>query len=114
ASSQGTTHHTPVARTDHNNLITDADRENYGDELIDLARRAGREAVAPELDTLRAENERLQQRVQVTSRKELFAQMDSRLPDWRAINHDTRFKMWLRLPNIYTGKLRGEMLTEAV
>lgn len=98
----------------HESLITDADRENYGDELIDLARRAGREAIAPELEHLRAENQRLTQRVQSTSKRELFATLDQHLPTWRQINTNQHFKMWLRLPNVYTGQLRGNMLKAAV
>jgi chemotaxis protein histidine kinase CheA len=99
---------------DHGNLITDADRENYGEELIDLARRAARESVTPELDQLRQENQRLTQRVQNTGRRELFATMDGAVPNWRQINVSTQFKTWLRLPNVYTGQLRGKMLNDAV
>lgn len=105
----------PTARgQDHGNLITDQDRESYGEELIDLARRAGREAVAPELDALRAENARLTQRVQTTGKRELFERMDREIPTWRSVNKDTRFLAWLRLPNVYTGQLRGNMLKAAV
>lgn len=107
--------HQPALRgQDHGNLITDADRENYGDELIDLARRAARESVTPELDQLRQENQRLTQRVQNTGRRELFATMDGAVPNWRQINVSTQFKTWLRLPNVYTGQLRGNMLKAAV
>jgi hypothetical protein len=98
----------------HEKLITDQDRTDYGDELIDLARRAGREAVAPELAALKAENARLTSLVQSTTKRELFTSLDAKLPQWRAINKDTRFKSWLRLPNIYTGEVRSEMLNRAV
>lgn len=104
----------PQRGQDHGNLITDQDRESYGEELIDLARRAGREAVGPELEALRAENARLTQRVQTTGKRELFERMDRDIPNWRAINKDTRFLAWLRLPNVYTGQLRGNMLKAAV
>lgn len=113
---QGTqpTQQTRQAPTNHNNLITEEDRANYGDELIDLARRAAQSAVSPELERLRADNAQLTQRVQNTGKRELFATLDQNLPSWRQINQDNRFKAWLRLPNIYTGDLRGNMLKAAV
>lgn len=99
---------------DHGNLITDADRENYGDELIDLARRAARETVTPELEALREQNKSLQQRVQNTGKRELFATLDRAISNWRQINTSTQFKSWLRLPNVYTGTIRGKVLNDAV
>lgn len=99
---------------DHGNLITDADREGFGDELIDLARRAARDAVSPELQRLQQENERLTQRVQTTGKRELFSTLDGEVPTWRQINKLPAFINWLRLPNIYTGALRGNMLKAAV
>jgi hypothetical protein len=106
---------TPTAtHQDHGNLITDEDRANYGDELIDLARRSALSAVTPELEQLRAENQRLTARVQTTSKRELFATLDGAVPNWRAINVSPEFKLWLRLPNIYTNQLRGKMLKDAV
>lgn len=98
----------------HNNLITEEDRASYGDDLLDVMRRTAQATVAPELEALRGENARLTQRVQNTGRRELFATLDQSLPNWRVINQDTRFKAWLRLPNIYTGDLRGNMLKAAV
>lgn len=102
------------APRDHGNLITDEDRANYGDELIDLASRAARAAVTPELEQLRAENQRLTQRVTHTGKKELFSVLDRGLPNWRQINTSVQFKAWLRLPNVYTGQVRQQMLNAAV
>lgn len=96
------------------NLVTEEDREGFGDEIIDLAKRAAREALTPEIEQLRQENQRLTQRVQHTGKRELFATLDGAIPDWRAINKSPQFLTWLRLPNIYTGQLRGNMLKAAV
>lgn len=98
----------------HNNLITDEDRSNYGDELLDLTRRAALAAVAPELQQLRADNQRLTQQVSTTSKRELFSALDVAIPNWRVINKSVQFKSWLALPNIYTQQARGKMLNEAV
>lgn len=104
----------PQSQPAHNNLITDEDRANYGDELIDLARRAALSTVTPELEKLRADNAQLTQRVQTTGKRELFAELDRQLPTWRQINGDRNFKLWLRLPNVYTGQIRQNMLNAAV
>jgi hypothetical protein len=103
-----------ASQTDHNNLITAADREAYGDDLIDLAKRAALSSVTPELDQLRAENQKLTQRVKSTSKRELFATLDGVIPNWRAINTSQQFKNWLHLPNVYTSQVRGKMLNAAV
>ena len=101
-------------RDNHGNLITEQDRENYGDELIDLAARTARAAVGPELEQLRADNNRLQKQVLTTSKKDLFASLDRAVPDWRNINRHPQFLAWLRLPNIYTNQVRHVMLKQAV
>lgn len=101
-------------RPDHGNLITDEDRRDYGDELIDLQRRVALSAVTPEIERLREENQRLTQRVQNTGKRELFATLDGAVPNWRAINNSPQFKAWLRLPNVYTSQIRKTMLDNAV
>lgn len=97
----------------HDQLITEKDREQYGDELIDVARRAGLEAVKPELDNLRSENAELKKRVITNDQKAIYERLNQRVPTWRAINQDPSFKRWLTLPNIYTGQIRGQMLSAA-
>lgn len=103
-----------TSQINHNNLITEEDRANYGDELIDLARRAASSVVGPELEQLRAENQRLTSQVKKGTRRDLFVSLDQQLPTWRQINNDVRFKTWLRLPNVYTGQVRKAMLDAAV
>ena len=105
---------TAPTSSNHGNLITDEDRSNYGDDLIDLTRRAAMEAVGPEIESLRAENQNLKRQVGTTSKRELFMELDRSLPDWRRINTSVQFKTWLRLPNVYTNRVRQEMLNEAV
>lgn len=97
----------------HEKLITDKDRETFGDDLIDVATRAAREAVAPELDALRGENAALNKRVTTTAQGELRTSLAQAVPNWIAVNRDARFHGWLRLRNNYTGQVRGEMLNAA-
>jgi hypothetical protein len=40
-------------------LITEEDHQNYGSELVDMTKRAALEALGPELNALRAENNHL-------------------------------------------------------
>ena len=101
-------------RPAHGNLITDEDRQNYGDDLIDLARRAAMDSVQPQLSHLEEENKRLTNQVRNTAKRELFITLDGKLPNWRAINNSIQFKSWLRLPNLYTGRIRGQMLQDGV
>jgi hypothetical protein len=104
----------PQSGQHHGNLITEEDRANYGDELIDLARRAARETVTPELEQLRADNAKLTARVKSTGKREMFQQLDRDVPNWRQINVSAQFKNWLHLPNVYTGQPRGVTLKAAV
>jgi hypothetical protein len=102
------------SQNDHKKLITEDDVANYGTELIDLARRAAMETVGPEIENLRAENARLTSKVASTSKRELFATLDAKMPTWRQVNTNPQFVNWLRLRNIYTGQIRQEMLNNAV
>lgn len=97
----------------HENLITERDRETYGDEMLDTVRRAAREAVQPELDALRGENEQLKKRVISTGQRDVQAALTRAVPDWAAINRSPEFLQWLSLRNIYTGQIRRQLLNDA-
>ena len=95
-------------------LITPHDEQQFGTEVIDLARRVARETLAPELQSLRGENEQLRTQLQRTGKQGLFATLDERVPKWREINVDPSFKRWLSLPDIYSGGVRQRLLDAAV
>jgi hypothetical protein len=98
----------------HKQLITDQDREQYGDDLIDVARRAAMEAVSPELEQLRAANSDLKKQVTTTAQAEVRQMLAAQIPNWVAINRSDDFKnRWLHLRNIYTGEARGKTLNAA-
>jgi hypothetical protein len=105
--------HTQNTRQDHTKLITDQDRETYGDDLIDVVRRGAKEVLGPELDALKAENQHLKQQVTTQAQKDVKVQLRSAVPDWVAINNSEQFKTWCRLPNIYTGQPRSQVLSAA-
>ncbi len=97
----------------HENLITDTDRETYGEDLIEMTQRAARAAVAPEIDALRHQNAELQKRVTTTAQQDLKADLTRAVPQWAAVNTSPEFVRWLGLPNIYTGEVRGRVLRAA-
>jgi hypothetical protein len=94
-------------------LITDADKQAYGDDLIDLTRRAARDAVQPELDALQQENQRLQQNFLRQQQQGVTQTLDQEVPNWRTINKSQAFNSWLSLPDIYSGVVRKQMLSAA-
>ena len=94
-------------------LLTDQDRADYGPELIDVVQRAAVEAVAPKLTRLEQENQQLRQRVQQQSQQGIYAALDAEVPNWRSVNGSDRFKAWCRLPDLYSGVLRGKLLNDA-
>lgn len=95
-------------------LLTDADVQNYGPELLDVVQRAAKEAVSPDLSRVEQENQRLRAEVAQTKRAGVYEALDAQLPNWRQINNSPRFKQWLRLPDLYSGRVRIEMLNEAL
>jgi hypothetical protein len=98
----------------HANVITEEDRTNYGDDLIDLTARVARATVTPELEALRAENRNLKSTVSTSVRSALFNDISQSIPNWRQINATTQWKSWLTLRNIYTGQVRQQILNEAI
>jgi hypothetical protein len=95
-------------------MITQADRENYGEEFIDLTRRAAIDALAPELHQLRAENQQLRQAAQRSQNSTIQQALDQALPDWRATYADPEFSAWLQSPDPYAGETRSQLLRRAV
>jgi hypothetical protein len=94
-------------------MITEADVAQYGPEIIDLARRAGLEAVTPKLTALENENRELKQKLNQNSQGTMVQALDAAVPNWREINVMQSFKNWLRLRDVYSGAVRQTMLNEA-
>jgi hypothetical protein len=94
-------------------VITPEDEKTYGPELIDLARRAAREELQPQIEQARQESHRSAQRSQGLAEQDVRNQLDAQLPNWRAINTDPGFLQWLRLPDLYSGGVRSNLLTQA-
>jgi hypothetical protein len=85
-----------------------------GDELIDMTRRAAREAVGPALYALQQENQNLRAMAAQSQRVEIERALDSAIPTWRSIYADPRFAAWLASPDEYSGGIRSQLMRNAV
>jgi hypothetical protein len=94
-------------------VITPEDEKTYGPELIDLARRAAREEMQPQIEQARQESQRSSQRSQAIAEQDVRNQLDVQMPNWREINTDPAFLQWLSLRDLYSGGVRRALLTQA-
>jgi hypothetical protein len=94
-------------------LLTPQDRETYGDDLIDVVKRAAVEAVLPKLTELDQRTNQTNQHVRQEKQASLYEALSSQLPNWNEINTSDRFLAWLRLRDVYSGEVRHKMLREA-
>ena len=95
-------------------MITQADRENYGEEFIDLTSRAAADALQPALNALRQENQQLRQLAQRSQRAEIERTLDRDVPGWRTTYADPAFADWLAAPDDYSTATRSQLLRHAV
>ena len=94
-------------------LLTPEDEHTYGPDLIDMTRRAAREALAPELTEIQRRQEELARNEQRLKNQHTLDALDAQLPGWRDINVSPEFLDWLRLPDVYSGGVRGNLLKQA-
>jgi hypothetical protein len=83
-------------------LVTDADVEAFGQDLIEVQRKVAREVAAEfrgELDAMRAENEKLREQLTSTGTQVSEASFEQRLyrmvPDFETVNADPKWIAWL-------------------
>jgi hypothetical protein len=92
----------PVKPAAAEKLVTDADVEAFGSDLIEVQRKVAREVAAEfrgELDAMRAENEKLREQLTSTGTQVSEASFEQRLyrmvPDFEAVNADPKWIAWL-------------------
>lgn len=83
-------------------LVTDADVEAFGSDLIEVQRKVAREVASEfrgELDTMRAENDKLREQLNSTGTQVSEASFEQRLyrmvPDFATVNTDPKWIAWL-------------------
>jgi hypothetical protein len=94
--------------------LTQADVHNYGPELVDFAQRAAVHATAPQLAQLGAQSQELMQRLMRESRARLDREVAAAVPNYQEIDNDPRWHQWLRQVDPYNGRIRQELLNDAI
>lgn len=107
-------------------FLTDADSTEYGNDMIDFAKRAAKEEIAPVLSAvleLRDQISRLSgvapvvnnlvANQRVSAEEKFFGAIAKAVPDWERINFDTKFQEWLLTPDPMTGITRQTYLEDA-
>lgn len=111
----------PAAAPAPERLVTDKEREEYGPDLIEVIGRRAREELNPLITTLKDEIAELRGNVQgtktqltKTGRSQLFLDLDKSVPEWRQLNDDQNFLLWLDLPDRYSGVIRQGLFDAAL
>jgi hypothetical protein len=94
--------------------LTDQDVQNYGGDLIDFTQRAAVQAVAPHLQRLEGENAELKQRLAREARRVLDQIVAAAVPNYMEIDRDPRWHRWLVGIDLYSGRVRQELLNDAI
>src|SRR5262252_8093242 len=104
----------PQAPAQSQQYLTDRDVQNYGTDLIDFTQRAAIQAVQPRLQYLQGENEDLRQQLAREARMRLDMLVEAAIPNYREIDSNPRWHQWLRLPDPYSGRIRQELMNDAI
>jgi hypothetical protein len=101
-------------------LITEKERNEYGEDLLDVVGRRAREAVEPEFAALRAENDQLKRalggihnNVALDARSRLYTELNKEVPDWETVNNDEGFKHWANQVDPLSGSQRLALIHNA-
>jgi hypothetical protein len=100
--------------------LTQEEREQYGDEFLNVVAKKAHEIVGPLKKELEGKLKQLDQQlgnvgqhVDQAAKQEMLDKLDQQIPTWREINNNPEFVSWLRLPDTYSGAIRHELLTAA-
>jgi len=93
--------------------ITAKEREDYGDEFLNVVAKTAKAASAADLHQLQQGMNEVKQTLHATQRQQMARLLDERLPEWRAINTDPAFLSWLETKDAFSGRTRSELLQQA-
>lgn len=109
------------AQTAPTTLVTSADVEQFGPEIIDLIGRKAQEIAGAQVDTLMDHIKKLEQalggvssRQGVSDRDRFFMELDKLVPTWRKTNENSQFNAWLAQVEPMIGFPRKVALDDAV
>ena len=95
-------------------FLTPEDESNYGRELLDVAQRAALQAVQPRFQEVEQQNAELRRQVAQERRRALDTAVELAVPDFRQIDQNPRWHRWLLGIDILSGRVRQQLLDEAV
>lgn len=98
-------------------LVKPEEITEYGEEFFDVVGRRAREILEAELAPLRSQVQQANAhkgRVSDEERKQTIAEaLTEQVPGWEAINTSQQFLAWLADRDVFSGKVKRELLTEA-
>lgn len=97
-------------------LISPEDREKYGDDLLDVIKRAATEATATkdvEIGKLKQQLESISSTTAEQKQVTFYDRLSAAVPDWVTINDNENFHQWLDEYDELTGKRRQDLLAAA-
>jgi hypothetical protein len=97
-------------------LLTPQEIEDYGPEFVDVARRIAQEVAGPlqaEVHSLRAQLGTVQQETGNSFLQRMDREISAEIKDWAALNRDQRFVEWVKLPDVFSGAIRQQLMQEA-
>lgn len=106
---------------DQKPLATPKEREDFGDDMVDMVERLATERAQQMTGQLNARIAELESRLQATGQdigrlrtNDLATYMDHQLPDWRQQNQNIEFVQWLQNSDALSGHPRKALLDDAV
>ena len=97
-------------------LISQEDREKYGDDLLDVMKRAAQEQVSAkdaEIEELKRRLDMVNHTTAKSAEVNFYDTLGRLAPDWVTINSDESFLKWLDEYDELTGKTRQDLLSDA-
>lgn len=97
-------------------LISEKDKEEYGESMIDMMRRAAREELAAKDSEIQELKRKLNMVEDITVRKttdDFWAELKRAVPDWEAVNVTEGWLDWLGEVDEFAGRVRQDLLDEA-
>ena len=95
-------------------FLTPEDEVNYGRELLEVTQRAALQAVTPRIQEIEQQNNHLRQQVARERRRALDQTVELAVPDFREIDRNPRWHRWLLGIDVLSGRVRQQLLDEAV
>jgi hypothetical protein len=94
--------------------VTEQDVQNYGSDLINFTQRAAAQALSPELQEIKQQNAEMQRRLAVEARRNLDQRLELAVPNFRDVDRDPRWHRWLLSLDMLSGRVRQQLLNEAI